>query len=345
MAHTPRSAVNPLALDPSLPGQHPLQPHLPGQPPRHPPVVVTRPEREAAAWVAGLLAEGVPAVALPLMAFGPPADGRALAHAWQHMGGYQALMFVSPQAVHAFFDAQVQLSCPSFCEQKSQFTLVLNELCATPNGVGGVGGVQGADSAPVPTGLRCWAPGPGTANALRLRGVPEVCIDQPMAGATQFDSEALWPVVRGQLRSGFRLLIVRGETEGAAAPGASPQQRQDQGQAQAQGHGRDWLARQCQAAGAEVLFCPAYQRQAPVWTPQQHALGHRLRAGAAVWLISSSESLLHLSRLMPGADWSASPALATHPRIAQAAQAMGFGQVLQSRPTLTDVALALQPGS
>src|SRR5690606_22046772 len=98
---------------------------------------------------------------------------------------------------------------------------------------------------------RFWAPGPGTAKALMValaeRGVTADRIDSPPEDAEQFDSEALWPVVREQVRSGSRVMIVRG-TSDASLVSAAPSAAQP-------GHGRDWLIRQCEAAGAEVRAC------------------------------------------------------------------------------------------
>ena len=61
-----------------------------------------------------------------------------------------------------------------------------------------------------------------------------------------------------------------------------------------------------------------------------------------LWLLSSSEALTNLQSLVPGIDWSAAGALATHPRIAAAARSAGFGQVIESRPALPDVVRALE---
>jgi hypothetical protein len=45
-------------------------------------------------------------------------------------------------------------------------------------------------------------------------------------------------------------------------------------------------------------------------------------------MFSSSEAIDHLDALAPGADWRAGRALASHPRIAERAQALGFGAVI-----------------
>jgi uroporphyrinogen-III synthase len=59
-------------------------------------------------------------------------------------------------------------------------------------------------------------------------------------------------------------------------------------------------------------------------------------------LFSSSEAVAHLRGALPSTDWSRASALCTHHRIAQTAQAIGFGQVIDSRPALDDVLRALE---
>jgi uroporphyrinogen-III synthase len=184
---------------------------------------------------------------------------------------------------------------------------------------------------------RFWAPGPGTARALALalaaRGLGPQHIDAPAADAAQFDSEALWPVVAPQLQTGQRILIVRGASE-VVAP--------EPGVQSLAGHGRDWLIRQCQGAGAQVDACVAYERRAPAVTPSVQACLQDAQALGSVWLFSSSEALTHLRSMAPQGSWVQARALATHPRIAAAAQAAGFGAVLETRPALTDVLRALE---
>ena len=181
--------------------------------------------------------------------------------------------------------------------------------------------VQRAQAAPdsvANLGPRFLAPGPGTVAALRRAGVPEALIDAPAADAGQFDSEALWAVVGQRPWQGRRVLIVRG---------------QGAGKDQAGGAGRDWLAQQLAAAGARVDLVAVYQRRAPAFTASQR---QRITAAAhdgSVWLLSSSEALTHL----PAGDWSRARAVATHPRIAEAARAAGWGVVVQSRPEMADI--------
>lgn len=255
-------------------------------------VIVTRPRREAQQWVQSLQEAGWAAQALPLIEIAPPDDPVALQHCRARADGCDALMFVSAQAVAAWF---------------GDAALAAGRL------------------------PRCWAPGPGTARALRRAGVPLALIDAPRDDAPQFDSESLWAVVAPQLKAGFRLLIVRGGSQGQDSEGM--------------GNGREWLARQCEAAGAQVAWCMAYLRRAPVWneTTRRAARGHA--HDGSWWLLSSSEAVAHLATLCPGTDWAQARALVTHPRIAQAAQALGFGTIITTRPALADVLQCLSSQS
>ncbi len=164
------------------------------------------------------------------------------------------------------------------------------------------------------------APGPGTAAALAERGVPEAAIVQPAADAAQFDSEALWARLAGRPWGGARVLVVRGDG------------------------GRDWLADTLRAAGADVGFVQAYRRGAPVLGAEARRVLDAAVAepGVHLWLFSSSEAVGHLRALAPGADWSAAAALASHPRIAEAARALGFGRVDEVRPEFDAVVDALR---
>lgn len=174
-----------------------------------------------------------------------------------------------------------------------------------------------------PACLRAGSTGPGTSAALRGAGLPPAAIVEPAADAGRFDSEALWASLAGEDWAGRRVLVVRGE------------------------EGRDWLADTLRGRGAAVEFVAAYQRR----PPQPDATARALLAAALadpqtnVWLLSSSEAVGHLRQLAPGADWSASRALASHPRIAQAARDAGFGDVqLLATPTAAAVAAWVAQG-
>ena len=173
---------------------------------------------------------------------------------------------------------------------------------------------------------RALAPGPGTVAALLQAGLARERIDAPRADAAQFDSEALWQVVAPQIGPGDRVLIVRG-TNAPAAEG---------------GNGREWLAQRIAAAGAGVDFVAAYERGAPQLDAGQQALARQAATDGTVWLLSSSEAVAHLASALPGQHWGQARALATHPRIAQAARAAGFGSVTECRPTFNEVATSIE---
>jgi uroporphyrinogen-III synthase len=175
-----------------------------------------------------------------------------------------------------------------------------------------------------PTGTRAWAPGPGTRAALLDAGVPQALIDTPAPDAAQFDSETLWQAVAAQVATGDGVLIVRG------------------GDAQAASSGRDWLGDQLAAAGARVETVAAYLRRAPEFDAPRSALARAAASDGSVWLFSSSQAIGFLSHLLPGHEWSAARAVATHARIAQAARALGFGVVCESRPALDAIVTALE---
>ncbi|UUX94937.1 uroporphyrinogen-III synthase [Aquabacterium sp. J223] len=164
-----------------------------------------------------------------------------------------------------------------------------------------------------PAGVLAGATGPGTAEALVQAGVPAAAIVQPPVHEGVFDSEALWRVLK-PLRDwrDTEAWIVRGEG------------------------GREWLAEALRAEGAAVHFVAAYRREPARWTADDQALAARALAWprAHVWLLSSGEAVDHLRRFCPGADWSAARAVASHPRIAERARAIGMVGVQVLPPTV-----------
>ncbi len=178
--------------------------------------------------------------------------------------------------------------------------------------------------APDTVATRAWSPGPGTTAALRAAGWPPARIDAPAADAAQFDSESLWEQVHGQVRPGLRVLIVRG------------------GDAAGRVAGRDWLAAQLAERGAVVEQVVAYRRAPPAWDEARRAHAASAAADGSLWLLSSSEAIANLRTGLPQQDWSGAAALATHPRIAQAARQAGFGTVRETRPALDAVVASIE---
>jgi len=179
---------------------------------------------------------------------------------------------------------------------------------------------------PGPT--RAWATGPGTRQALLDGGVPVSLIDAPADDAPQFDSEALWALVSQKAQPGSRVLIVRGGDAASSSDG--------------KGAGRDWFASRLAACGCTADFVVAYARRAPQLDPAQLALARAAASDGSVWLFSSSEAIANLAQAMPGQDWQRARAVATHPRIAQAARDAGFAVVRESRPALADVVASIE---
>ncbi len=174
---------------------------------------------------------------------------------------------------------------------------------------------------PWPPAVLAGGTGPGTQAALRAAGVPEACIVVPPPQGPH-DTETLWTRLQGRAWAGRQVLLVRGE------------------------QGRDWLATQLQAAGAVVQPVAAYRRLPPAWGAAERRVTDTALAQPSVhaWHFSSSEALLHLRTFLQaavGPDGLVSPAapslavtalshsiaLATHPRIADAARGVGFGSV------------------
>lgn len=181
-----------------------------------------------------------------------------------------------------------------------------------------------AGAAAWPPLTRAWATGAGTRHALVDAGLPAGQIDSPPDEAVQFDSETLWAEVSSQVRPGDRVLLVRG----ADSAGES-------------GSGRDWLADTFRSAGAQVQTVAAYVRVLPAMSDAQLREAVSGAAGGA-WLFSSSQAIANLQVLLPSQSWNAARAVATHPRIAEAARRADFGVVCESRPSVDAVARALE---
>jgi uroporphyrinogen-III synthase len=257
-------------------------------------VIVTRPQREAQQWVQSLAEGGYDTWALPLIDVLPGPFPEQVLAAWSRLASFDAVMFVSGNAVDQFFAL------------KPHESLVFTDDCAIKT--------------------RAFVTGPGSLSALMRAHVSRSCIDMPDTDAGQFDSEALWKVIRSQIHPGCRVLIVRGTTQAGVQDALAA----DAGE----GVGRDWFADQVRAAGGVVEFVVAYQRRAPEWSASEQQRVRQAAADGSVWLFSSSEAISNLLHACEGEDWSLARAVVTHNRIAQAARAAGFGVVCESRPAL-----------
>jgi uroporphyrinogen-III synthase len=296
-------------------------------------LVITRPQPQADAWVRALRALDVPAEALPLLEIGPPADaGAAIARAWAALdaprlrqGGARDASGGGADAGPGPDDADtgVELDAVPDTDTAPDAAPPRLLMFVSPAAVdrffsAGRGGAQ-PSAHRWPAGVLAGSTGPGTERALREAGVPVAQIISPAPDAPRLDSEVLWTLLRPLGGwAGATSWIVRGED------------------------GRDWLADTLRAEGGQVRFIAAYRRRPP---QADAALRQRLQdladaAARSTWVFSSSEAAGHLRTLAPAADWSAAAALASHPRIAEAARALGFGRVRLVRPDPQAVAEA-----
>lgn len=168
-----------------------------------------------------------------------------------------------------------------------------------------------------PASLLAACTGPGTRRALLAHGVTAI-VEPPPGGP--FDSDTLWLQLAPRDWAGRHVLVVRGES------------------------GRDWLADQLGARGAQVTFVAAYRRLAPRLDGAQQALlaAALAQPGQFLWHFSSSEAVTHLAQVAGSARWVAAQAVATHARIAARAVALGFGRVDVVGIGAADVAQALR---
>ncbi len=265
--------------------------------PRH--LIVTRPLAQALPWLQAFQQAGHLASSLPLIDIAPAngaQDLQQLESLRQQLRDVHALMFVSSNAVAYFFRKKGHLAPVEY--RGFAIKLIAKER-----------------------GLRYWATGPGTVKALQAQGLALAQIDAPECSQANFDSEALWHIVRPQLRPGMQVLIIRGR---------------DVGQPD---NSRDWLAQRISSCGAQAHALVVYERHAPSWQAQQLAQAQAWLRDGSVWLWSSSQALLNLPS---SCDVSQAVCICTHARIAQAAQQRGFAVVLTSRPTVQDVLASIE---
>lgn len=176
-----------------------------------------------------------------------------------------------------------------FAQRAAQFQLL---IFISPNAV--QFGMQALRS--IPDGVRVATVGEGSARALRALGVASV-----LAPRDHFDSEALLALPALQQVSGWRIAILRGDG------------------------GRELLGDTLRARGAEVDYVTCYRRSRSVLDIE----GLRAAGPDAVTL-TSSEALTHLNAALSErtAELKRLPLFVPHPRIAAAARALGWQQVL-----------------
>lgn len=263
-------------------------------------LIVTRPQAQADAWLHVLREMGHEAVALPLIEIAAASsedDTQALTAAQQRLQSFDALMFVSSSAAQAFFRPKQRVA--GIESARNAIEIIVDDF---PR-------------------LRLWATGQGTVASLHALGLPADRIDAPSAQSGQFDSEALWALVKGQIRGACRVLILRGRDVGTLD------------------NSRDWLAQQIMANGGVAEILVVYERRAPRFGLAQTAQCRAWLRDGSIWLLSSSQALRNLPASL---DATQARCICTHERIAQAARDRGFAVVCTSRPTLQDVAASIK---
>lgn len=174
-----------------------------------------------------------------------------------------------------------------------------------------------ADGVAWPSRTLAACVGPGSAQALAAHGVPTMQIVQPAEDAASLDSEHLWEQLSPMRAwAGARVLLLRGDG------------------------GREWLAERLDEAGASIEAVTVYHRAGPCFSAAEQALLAAARADPTgfVWLFSSAEAVGHLRAY----DLVGQRAIATHPRIADAARSAGFDPVVLARPAPEAVTRALK---
>lgn len=149
----------------------------------------------------------------------------------------------------------------------------------------------------LPTALKIATVGQGSAKALRALGVAEIIAPQD-----KFDSEALLALPELQNVAGWRVAIFRGDA------------------------GRELLGDTLKARGATVEYAACYQRAKP-----QHDAATLLAANPDIFTVTSSEALAYLWEMLDEpsrAKVAAMPLFVQHERIAQAAQKIGWREVI-----------------
>jgi uroporphyrinogen-III synthase len=230
-------------------------------------VLVTRPVMPASRTAQRLAALGATPYIFPTIIIEPPPNAAPLKSALADLAKYHAAIFVSPSAA---------------------------EMTIAP---------MGATPLAWPNTVHVYAPGPGTAEELHVRGVTNV--EVPIAS---FDSEGLLelPSLQASVVRGKRIAIFRGND------------------------GREMLREELTNRGAIVDAITAYHRRAPTTPPTglvELLRSKKLNAVSAM----SSDAVSNLVSIMPPSEREtlfAVPMYASHERIAETARTLGFRNVV-----------------
>lgn len=163
--------------------------------------------------------------------------------------------------------------------------------------------IEAMAPAVIPSGLRIFAPGPGTADVLRDLGVARVTVPEE-----RFDSEGLLALPELADVRGRRIVIFRGEG------------------------GRELLADVLRERGALVEAIPCYRRVKPKQSPQP-LIDLQQNGHLDGIVLTSSEGVRNLAELLGGHAaqiFEGAVVFTSHPRIAAAARAAGSRKVVET---------------
>ena len=276
-------------------------------------VIVTRPETDAQAWLDAIQKAGHEAVYLPLIEIGPAPDTQAVDLAWQQWPRWQAVMFVSAQAVRMFFAQRPMQPGPRYWATGPGTRQALIEAGVAANAID----APNADSAQFDSEALWQVVSPSLKKqvpVLIVRGNEDALDSNPT-------------------------LTANANLNSSPSPSSNPGNNQP---VNPQGVGRDWLAQQIIHAGASVEFVVAYSRRPPQWSAPQLEIAKQAASDGSVWCFSSSQAVLHMQAQLPNVQWNKACCVATHARIAQTARDVGFVHVVQTRPVLSDVLASLE---
>lgn len=233
-------------------------------------VLVTRPVMPASRTAQRLAALGATPYVFPTIIIEAPRDPMPLKKALASISGYHAAVFVSPSAA---------------------------EMVIAP---------FGAAPTKLPASLKIFAPGPGTAEELQLRGVMRVFIPK-----SSFDSEGLLALDEFQEKaiSGKHIAIFRGND------------------------GREFLREELSKRGAQVDIVTAYHRRPPN-TPPTGLIELLQQKKVNAISAMSSDAVQNLVALIPTIERDTLlfdiALYASHPRIAETATRLGFRRVVEA---------------
>jgi uroporphyrinogen-III synthase len=237
-------------------------------------IVITRPARQSAPLASEIAALGGRPLIFPSIVILPPSDPGPLENVQRQLADYSYAIFVSANAVEY-----------------------------------GVG-----DAAAWPKQLIAFAPGPGTAAALRGVGIDDVRLP-----TTTMDSDGLLALPEFANVAGKRIVIFQG------------------------GGGREVLRDALLARGARVVHVDCYRRSRP--TAGVQGLLEAWREGRVdAVTITSSEGLANLWEILDvegRRHFASTPTFVPHARIGERARALGLAKVIVTPPADAGLIAAL----